>query len=145
MQQIYRFRVGVRNLSGSGSSGSGKSTGSSLGSSSFNHACFLINKDLFEYGTGDNQNYIRRKNVGRDPSFNWDELGEALNGTTKVSPDELEKKIMNSNQWYGKLNKKGNDYKALEHNCHDFVQFCLGAVGCHAKMIKKGLFVYRKQ
>ena len=125
MQQIYRFRVGVRNLGGSGSSGSGQSTGSSSGSSGFNHACFLINKDLFEYGTGANQNYVRRKNVGRDPSFNWDELGEALNGTTKVSPDELEKKIKNSNQWNGKLNKDGkNDYKMLEHNCHDFVQFC---------------------
>lgn len=151
MKNVYKFRVGVRNLGGSGSSGSGESTGSSSGSSGYNHACFLINTDLFEYGTGKDKIYLRRKNVGRDPNFDWDELGKALNGTTYVSPDDLEKKIKDSNLWNGNIKNKNvkiekqPDYSMLNHNCHDFVQFCLREVGCHETMIQKKGLVYKKQ
>ena len=151
MKEVYKFRVGVRNLGGSGSSGSGKSTGSSSGAFGYNHACFLINKDLFEYGTGDDKIYLRHKDVGRDPNFDWNKIGDALNGTTYVSPDDLEKKIKDSNLWNGKIKNKNvpiekqPDYSMLKHNCHDFVQFCLKSVGCHDTMIQKNGMVYRKQ
>ena len=59
MKEVYRFIVGVSNLSSGGSSSSSfgsifgsssSSLGSSLGSSGITHACFLIDRDLFEYG-----------------------------------------------------------------------------------------------
>lgn len=127
-RDIYRFRVGVRNLNSSGSS--------SFGSSGFKHAAFLINTDLFEYSSA---GYKRRRNVGRDPQFNWDEIGNALNGTTYVSPDDLERAISNSCQWTGK------EYNALNHNCQDFVQFCMRAIGCPQSMIQKVGPCFRKQ
>ena len=48
----YRFRVGVKNLSVSGGS---------FGSSGYNHACLLLNKDLFEYGCNKEKSYDRHK------------------------------------------------------------------------------------
>ncbi|KAK8892417.1 hypothetical protein M9Y10_029644 [Tritrichomonas musculus] len=86
-KNIYRFRVGVRKLNSSSSG----SASTSLGSSGLLHAALLINTDLFEYSSA---GYVRRKNVGRDSQFNWDEIGSALNGTTYVSPDDLEIKNM---------------------------------------------------
>lgn len=125
---VYRFRVGVRNLRSSGSSGSG--------SSGAKHACFLINRDLFEY---DKNGYKRHRDVGRDSDFDWDEIGGALNGTTYVSPDRLEKAIQNSGNW------SGGEYNFLSHNCQDFTQFCLEAVGCPESMAMKKGPVYRNQ
>ena len=74
----YRFRVGVKDLGSSGS----------IGSSGYNHACLLLNRDLFEYGCNSDKSYERHQDVGRDSSFDWDRLGEALNGTTHISPDQ---------------------------------------------------------
>ena len=62
---IYRFRVGVKNLSVSGS----------IGSSGYNHACLLLDRDLFEYGCNSDKSYERHQDVGRDSSFDWDQLG----------------------------------------------------------------------
>ena len=126
----YRFRVGVKNL--------GSSFGS-LGSSGYNHACLLLNRDLFEYGCNSDKSYERHKDVGRDSSFNWDELGEALNGTTHISPDQLETAIKNNGNW------SGGHYNVLNHNCHDFVRFCLDRIGCPESMIKKVGPCYKKQ
>ncbi|KAK8892418.1 hypothetical protein M9Y10_029645 [Tritrichomonas musculus] len=131
-KNIYRFRVGVRKLNSSSSG----SASTSLGSSGLLHAALLINTDLFEYSSA---GYVRRKNVGRDSQFNWDEIGSALNGTTYVSPDDLEKAISNSGQW------NGREYNALSHNCQDFVQFCLRAIGCPPSMIQKVGPCFRKQ
>jgi hypothetical protein len=75
----YRFRVGVKSLSSSGS----------IGSSGYNHACLLLNRDLFEYGCNSDKSYERHKDVGRDDSYDWNKLGTALNGTTKISPDVM--------------------------------------------------------
>ncbi len=127
---IYRFRVGVCNL--------GSSLGS-LGSSGYNHACLLLNTDLFEYGCGKSHCYERRKEVGREDKYDWDSLGEALNGTTTISPDQLETAINNSGNW------TGEEYNALNHNCHDFVQFCLDRIGCPESMIKKVGPCYKHQ
>ena len=126
----YRFRVGVKNL--------GSSFGS-LGSSGYNHACLLLNRDLFEYGCNSDKSYDRYKDVGRDSSFDWDQLGEALNGTTHISPDQLETAIKNNGQW------SGGHYNVLNHNCHDFVRFCLDRIGCPESMIKKVGPCYKKQ
>ena len=49
--------------------------------------------------------YVRRRNVGREEGFDWDRIGNALNGTTWVQPDELEESIKN----YGTMDK----WKAL--------------------------------
>ena len=69
MKEYYKFRVGVKNL---GSSSSGSIFGGSLGSSGFNHACLLLNTDLFEYWSNKEKTYERHKNVGRDKSYDWD-------------------------------------------------------------------------
>ena len=84
------------------------------------HACFLINTTIFEY---DMEGYHRRDGAGRDPEFNWDHLGSKINGTTHVSPDDLEKAICNSGLW------TGDQYNILNHNCHYFVRECLRIVG----------------
>ena len=118
----YRFRVGVKSLSQ-------PLTG--LRNIGYNHACLLLNTDLFEYGANDEKSYERHKEVGRDSSFDWDELGEALNGTTYISPDQLETAIINNDKW-----SKGH-YNFLFHNCHDFVRFCLDRIGCPQSMITK--------
>lgn len=83
------------------------------------HAAFLLGTDLFEYGP---DGYKRRKDVGRDSSFDWNKLGNKVNGKTYVSPDELEKYIKNSHEW-------NENYNILNHNCHHFVKWCLENVG----------------
>ena len=100
------------------------------------HVCFLINKDLFEYGP---KGYERHVNVGRDPNFDWDSLGNALNGTTYISPDQIEQAIVNNGKW------TGDKYDFSEHNCQDFTQFCMRAAGCPESMIYKKGPVYRSQ
>lgn len=104
---------------------------SSLGSSGYKHSSFLITRDLFEYSK---HGYKRHQDVGRDSDYDWNEIGDALNGTTYVPPDDLEESIIDSNDW------TGNEYS---HNCQDFVQFCLRQVGCHETMIQKDGPVYK--
>ena len=62
-----------------------------------------------------------------------------LNGTTHISPDQLETAIKNNDQW------SGGHYNVLNHNCHDFVRFCLDRIGCPESMIKKVGPCYKKQ
>ena len=129
-RDVYKFRVGVRNLR-AGSSG----TPGILGSSGAKHAAFLINRDLFEY---DQNGWKRHKDRGRDPDYDWDKIGNALNGTTYVSPDELQAAIDKSGDWRG-------NYNLRKHNCQDFAQFCLKEVGCSESMASKRGSVYREQ
>lgn len=84
------------------------------------HAAFLIGTDLFEY---DSKGYHRRRGVGREDKFDWDEIGSKVNGQSYVTPDELELMIGNSKEWDGK------HYNVLNHNCNDFVKWCLDHVG----------------
>lgn len=134
MSGVYRFRVGVRNLHSNPPGGNILMF--AVGKSEFQHAAFLLNRDLFEY-SGDG--YVRRRGVGRDDEFDWDAIGEALNGTTYVSPDKLEQLIKDSGDWYG------SEYDFMNHNCMDFVQFCLRKVGCSVTMSMKKGPVYRNQ
>ena len=120
MSDVYRFRVGTKRLGG---------LGGVLGIGGYNHACILLNRDLFEYGV--NGTWERHRNVGRDPTFDWSRIGDALNGTTYVSPDQLEAAIRNSGKW------GQGTYNFYTHNCHDFVQFCLDRIGCPGSMIQK--------
>lgn len=99
------------------------------------HVCFLLNKDLFEY---DSNGWSRRRNVGRDSKYDWNSLGNALNGTTYVSPDDLEDYIRDDGDW------EGYEYHFLKHNCQDFVKFCLNCVGAKSMSFKKGP-CYRSQ
>ena len=78
---IYKFRVGVKNI--------GNAFGGPLGLFGYNHAYLLLNKDLFEYGANKEKSYERHKDVWRDESYDWNQLGTALNGTTKISPDVM--------------------------------------------------------
>lgn len=123
MSTIYKFRVGTKNI--------GNIAGGVLGFFGYNHACLLLDRDLFEYGANEPKSYQRHKNVGRDTSFDWNLLGTALNGTTRISPDQLETAIKNNGSW-----GVGN-YNALSHNCHDFVKFCLDRIGCPSSMLTK--------
>jgi predicted RNA-binding protein associated with RNAse of E/G family len=100
------------------------------------HAAFLLNTDLFDY---DNHNWNHRENVGRDKLYDWDELGNALNGQTYVSPQELKKAITKDNNMW-----TGDKYNLLLHNCHDFVQYCLLKVGVPKSMANK-FITYRNQ
>lgn len=131
---IYKFRVGVKNL---------PNPLSFLGNSGYNHACLLLNRDLFEYGIKTSmlgkRTYLRHKDVGRDSSFDWDLIGEAIHGTTRVSPDQLETAIKNNGSW------GPGSYNVLTHNCHDFVKFCLDSIGCPASMIQKIGPCYKNQ
>ena len=115
----YRFRVGVKSLP--------FSKLIDLRSGGYNHACLLLNEDLFEY----NLQFSRHKNVGRDSSFDWEELGEELHGTTNISPDELEIAIVKDGSWFF------GHYNLFKHNCHDFVKFCLKKLGCPDSMCRK--------
>lgn len=83
------------------------------------HAAFLLGTDLFEYNIN---GYTRRRNVGREAGFDWNHLGNKVNGKTYVTPDQLEEAIKNSHEWDGK-------YNILNHNCHHFVKWCLEHVG----------------
>lgn len=92
------------------------------------HCVFLLGTDLFEYN---GEGWHRLKGVGRNPKeadgsvrkINWDKLGAKVNGTTKVTPDDLEKKLRKDGHW-----EKGS-YSLLSHNCHHFVKWCLDNVG----------------
>jgi hypothetical protein len=84
------------------------------------HAAFLLNTDLFEYGS---DGWQRRREAKRDTKFDWEKLGSKVNGSTYTSPDDLERIIRDSKQW-----DKGT-YSLVCHNCHHFVKFCLESVG----------------
>ena len=121
-EPIHRFRVGVTTLRSSGG-------GDLLYLFGFNHCCLLLDDDVFEYGADESRSYERRRGVGRDVRYDWFQLGDYLNGTTKVSPDALERTIRNSGEW------GPGHFDFEEHNCYDFVQFCLRAIGCPESMI----------
>lgn len=133
---IYRYKIGVKDLGG----------GWNWVSKVFpriNHACLLLNKDIFEYGANSQDNYgktyERHKNVNKDNSgFDWNELSD-LQGETRCSPDDLERKIINSGNW-----GKGT-YNPFTHNCHNFLQFCLKEIGCPDSMIQKNFYCYTRQ
>lgn len=125
---IYRFRVGIKNI--------GNAIGPFLAKAlHMNHACLLLNEDIFEYGANSDKSYERHKNVGRDSSYDWDTLS-SLSGKTKVSPDSLEKAIQNDGTW------GPGYYWATDHNCHDFVRFCLDRIGCPSSMISKEYYCF---
>ena len=105
-----------------------------------NHACILVDNDLFEYGEIPeneenkikvNKTFIRHRGVGKAPEFDWDYLGKDLNGKTFISPVMLELEINIDGQW-----DEGH-YDILDHNCHDFVLFCLYKLGCSTDIITK--------
>lgn len=78
------------------------------------HVCILLGDDIFEYS---DKGYARHKNVGKTSEYDWNDNFE-IEGETKVNPDELEKKIIKSNEW------TKDKYDAITHNCHSFVKFC---------------------
>lgn len=115
--KTYTFRIGIRDLDIIGP------IATPLGG---NHACILLDKDIFEYGTQKTKKikkYERHKNVGKVGSFDWDYLGQTLNGLTYISPDELENLIKKDGNW------GPGKYNFFSHNCHDFVIFCLQKIG----------------
>jgi hypothetical protein len=125
---VYRFRIGVRDLEGL--SGLTQAL-SQLAVNTWNmvtrhypekvsHACFLLDTDLFEF---DGMNgATRRAGVGRHRDYDWERLGEKVNGMTHISPDELDGAISRAD-W------NSGDYNAQTNNCHHFVKWCLEAVG----------------
>ena len=56
-----------------------------------------------------------------------------------MSPDDLDAKIIKSGDW------NQGKYNCLNHNCHDFLRFCLKEIGCHESMIKKTFFCFKRQ
>lgn len=133
---IYKFRVGVKNI--------GNAFGGPLGFFGYNHSCLLLDKDLFEYGANKEKSYERHKDVGRDDAYDWNLLGTALNGTTKISPDQLETAIKNDGNW-GPGHYCAINWDLSSHNCHDFVRFCMDRIGCPASMISKIGPCFKKQ
>ena len=127
-KEVYKFRVGTQPLQPSLIQGIVQTfvpvVGSQADKSRVSHVCFLIGTDLFDYGP----NGFQRRNVGRDPAFDWDKLGNKVNGTTWKTPNELQKHIENSGNWKPILTGSGG-YHLFDHNCHHFVKFCLEFVG----------------
>jgi hypothetical protein len=128
----YKFKVGIKDLGG-------YTVIISKIFPQITHSCLLLNEDLFEYGANSEKSYERHKKVKKDETgYNWTEL-RALQGTTHVSPDKLETAIINSNAW------NAGSYNPFNHNCHDFVHFCLDAIGCPSSMIQKDFYCYVKK
>ncbi|GCA62949.1 hypothetical protein KIPB_006832, partial [Kipferlia bialata] len=61
------------------------------------------------------------RDVGRTSEYDWDKLGSKVNGTPKVSPDDLASKA--GVMWMS------SDYSVRTKNCHHFVMFLLDKVG----------------
>ena len=78
------------------------------------HVCLLLGDDIFEYG---DEGYARHKNIGKTSEYDWNNNFE-IEGVTKVSPDELEEKIIQKNEWIK------DKYDKITHNCHRFIKFC---------------------
>lgn len=78
------------------------------------HVCLLLGDDIFEYG---DEGYARHKNIGKTSEYDWNNNFE-IEGVTKVSPDELEEKIIQKNEWVK------DKYDEITHNCHSFIKFC---------------------
>ena len=89
-----------------------------------------IKNDLY------NQGYVRR-NCGRDPSFDWEKIGNQINGTTWTQPYELEQCIIKDGTW------RNIDYDLFKHNCHDFVSFCLYICGANDVTYRKFIPVFK--
>ena len=126
----YRFIVGIRPMDGKFLQVCGDVVVARVGNQNLRatHACLLLNEDIFEYGP---KGWHRTWGTGRDPNFDWETLGKKLQGTTHVSPDQLEAAIKNGafiHEIYGPY-----------HNCHAFVRECLRLIG--AGFFYKG---YRK-
>ena len=125
MEKEYKFRVGTRPLSGIKQFGAKKFV-SPQDKAKVCHACILIGTDLFEYNlTG----YSRHEGVGQDSEFEWEKLGSKVNGTTYVTPDELENAIKNDETWGPRSPWGLCHYHPTKHNCHHFVMFCLEQIG----------------
>ena len=77
------------------------------------HFVLLLENDIFEYGIN---GYARHRNIGRDPRYIWHELDS---GVTAISPNTLEDLIRNDGSW------TASEYILLDHNCQDFVIWCL--------------------
>ena len=94
------------------------------------HVCLLLDRDIFEYNP---EGWFRHKEVGKYIKYDWESLGSILNGSTNVSPDELEAAIKANGNWT--INK----YNFFFHNCHDFAQFCMRKLGLpESQVVKKG-------
>lgn len=129
--KTYKFIVGVRDLA---------YIGIVTGPFGGNHACLLLDEDIFEYGTQKTKKikkYERHKNVGKAKNFDWNYLGKTLNGISRVSPDELENIIEKNGNW------GPGHYNFFSHNCHDFVSFCLRNIGFPDNNIKMAICLKR--
>lgn len=131
--KTYKFRVGVRDLQSS------NKNVPIIGLFGANHACLLINEDIFEYGVLKTKEYVRHKNVGKDKSFDWDHLGETLNGISRISPDKLDEEIKKDGKW------GPGHYNLGNHNCHHFVIFCLKKIGFPEDKLKKFFCLIRQR
>lgn len=148
-KELYRYRVGVQ----------GVMKQEILKKINITHAAFLLGTDLFEYGTvglprlgfemaknfiGINptemkSTFKRERNFNRknDFEFDWDTLGNTLNGTTYTQPDELDAILRYSGDW------TSGKYNVLVHNCHDFVRECLTICGANSGTAYKPNPVFR--
>jgi len=111
----------------------------------YQHIALLLDKDIFEYGTGEGLCYQRHRPgdsdyVERKDHFVWIPFGKGpLSGETYVSPDQLQEEIE-------KIGIYGPDgYNILTFNCHDFVRFCLSKLGCPQTILKKNGLVLKKE
>ena len=129
---IYRYKIGVKPLGGNWGWVSAIFP-------RINHACILLDEDLFEYGANAEKSYERHKNVKKNETgYDWNELSD-LQGQTRTSPDKLEQAIIRSGEW------GPGSYDARKHNCHNFVQFCLKNIGCKDSMINKIFYCFTRQ
>ena len=97
-------------------------------SSVFSHAGLLLEDEVFDYGPGG----YNRRNKEECNNFHF-EIGGLPEGHTIVWPDDLHNMVIDDGSW------TRNNYHLLNHNCHDFVEFCLMKIG---QPVKKEWFIY---
>ena len=78
---MYRYQVGVRDL---------KNAGKLAQTIGINHALFRLDTTDFEFGPEGMDDKVR---ILRQTSYDWNYCGDKFNGMTRISPEQLKRKI----------------------------------------------------
>ena len=115
----YEYKVGYRNLNSSliDKPCSCKTKGIS-------HHCLLYNDEIFEF-LQSGYHRTKKKDCRDFDEYEW---FSDIQGTSNISPDNLDKYIRN----FFKL-----EYNLHSNNCQHFVNFCLEKLDPNAKIIEK--------
>ena len=107
---MYRYQVGVRNL---------ENLGNLCQTFGGNHALFRLDTIDFEFTE---EGVIMKRRIIKQAQYDWDYCGPEYEGTTDITPEDLQEEIIESGQW------TKDTYNMKTNNCHDFMLFCVNYV-----------------